>query len=150
MLKVLVGLLVLAAVVAAAIFGARQIWFLGIDDSGQVALYRGLPYDLPLGIDLYSEVDPSTVTLEQIPEERRDVAVDHKLRSRGDAESLIADLGRAAGIGGVKGFIEGTGNGGSTTRTTTETTTPNGTATTTQTTTAQQTTTNGSSSGGGG
>ena len=34
---------------------ARQIYFLGTDEGGRVALYRGLPYELPLGINLYSE-----------------------------------------------------------------------------------------------
>lgn len=143
-LKALVGLLVLVAVVAAAIFGARQIWFLGVDGGGQIALYRGLPYDLPLGIDLYSEVDPSGVALDELPADRRDVAVDHKLRSRGDAESLIADLATAAAAASAQNVVDGTGNGGSKT-TTTQTTTPNGTATTTRT-----TTTTGGSSGGGG
>jgi serine/threonine protein phosphatase PrpC len=137
-LRGLIGLLVVVAVVAAAIFGIRQIWFLGVDDAGHVALYRGLPYDLPFGIELYSEVDPSTVRLAAIPEDRRDVAVDHELRSRGDAESLIADLEVAAGVGDVQGFIEGGGNGAGDT-TTTETT-PNGAATT-RTTTASPTTT---------
>ena len=34
---------------------ARQIYFLGTDDNGRVALFRGLPYELPFGINLYSE-----------------------------------------------------------------------------------------------
>src|SRR5262245_53866808 len=42
-------------VVGGAILGVRSIYFLGTNDQGQVALYRGLPYQLPLGINLYSE-----------------------------------------------------------------------------------------------
>ena len=29
--------------------GNRQVWFLGTDEGGRVALYRGLPYELPFG-----------------------------------------------------------------------------------------------------
>ncbi len=132
-LKALVGMLVLAAVIAAAIFGARQVWFLGVDGGGQVALYRGLPYDLPFGIGLYSEVDPSAIALDQLPEDRRAVAVDHELRSRGDAESLIADLERAVQAEAAQGA---NATGGST-----ASTSQNGSATTT---------TPGGSGGGGG
>ena len=110
-LKALLGLLVLAAVIAAAIFGARQIWFLGVDDDGKIGLYRGLPYELPLGIELYSEVEPSAITLEQLPEDRREVAVDHDLRSRDDAESLIEDLENAAAAAQTGEAISGSGGG---------------------------------------
>lgn len=151
-LRALAGLLVLAVVVVAAVFGIRQIWFLGVDDAGKVGLYRGLPYDLPLGIELYSEVAPSAVTLAAIPEDRRDVAVDHELRSRGDAESLIADLESSSGVESVKGFIEGSGSASGGRTTTTETTTPKGTATTTRTTTVPDSTSTapGGTGGGGG
>ena len=33
--------------------GAAQVYFVGQDDRGLVTLYRGVPYELPLGIDLY-------------------------------------------------------------------------------------------------
>jgi serine/threonine protein phosphatase PrpC len=108
-LKGLAGLLVLAAVIAAGIFGIRQIWFLGVDDQGKVGLYHGLPYELPFGIELYSEVTPSTISLEQLPEERRGVAVDHDLRSRSDAESLIDDLEQAAAAAATGEAVSGSG-----------------------------------------
>ena len=44
-----------AALAFGAWYGNRQVWFLGTDDSGRVALYRGLPYELPFGIELYDE-----------------------------------------------------------------------------------------------
>ena len=43
----------LAALAFGAWYGNRQVWFLGTDDAGRVALYRGLPYELPFGIELY-------------------------------------------------------------------------------------------------
>ena len=36
-------------------YGNRQVWFLGTDDGGRVAIYRGLPYELPFGVNLYEE-----------------------------------------------------------------------------------------------
>ena len=95
-LKVLVGLLVVAGIVALAVWGARQIYFLGTDEGGRLALYRGLPYELPLDIALYSEVLSSPIQVESLPEDRRDEATDHELRSREDAEDLLDDLAQAA------------------------------------------------------
>ena len=51
----LVALLVIAAIGFGAWWGNRQVWFLGTDGAGRVALYRGLPYELPFGIKLYDE-----------------------------------------------------------------------------------------------
>ncbi len=96
LLKGLLALLVIGALGAAAVIGARQIWFLGADDGGQVALYRGLPYELPLGIELYAQDSTTSVALGALPEERRGVVVEHELRSHDDAVSLIGDLERAA------------------------------------------------------
>ncbi len=94
--KVLISLLVIGAIVAGAIIGARQVYFLGIDEGGRVTLYRGLPYDLPLGIELYSEVQSSPVQARSIPEERRDSLTNHDLRSRDDAIDLLDDLEASA------------------------------------------------------
>ena len=95
-LKALVGLLIVAAVVAGGIFAARQVWFLGTDDAGRVALYRGLPYELPLGIDLYAKHYASPVQTATLPKRRQEAVTDHELRSRDDAESLIEDIERQA------------------------------------------------------
>jgi len=91
-LKALVALLVVAALGVGAYLGARQVYFLGTDEGGRVALYRGLPYELPLGIELYDEVLSSPARVESLPEDRRDAATDHELRSREDAIDLLRDL----------------------------------------------------------
>ena len=52
-LKALVALAIVALIGFGAWYGLRQVYFLGIDEGGRVSLYRGLPYDLPLGISLY-------------------------------------------------------------------------------------------------
>ena len=51
----LAALIVIAAIVFGAAYGLRHVWFLGTDDAGRVALYRGLPYELPFGVKLWSE-----------------------------------------------------------------------------------------------
>jgi PPM family protein phosphatase len=94
--KVLAVLLIVAGLGAAAVYGARQVYFLGVDDGGRIALYRGLPYDLPFDVSLYSEVYSVPVQAASLPEDRRDSLTDHELRSRDDADSLIDDLESAA------------------------------------------------------
>jgi len=90
------ALLVVAGIGAAAVYGARQVYFLGTDEGGRIALYRGLPYDLPLGIQLYDERYSSPVQADSVPPDRVASVTDHELRSRADAVSLIDDLERAA------------------------------------------------------
>jgi protein phosphatase len=72
----------------------RQIFFVGVDESrgNVVTLYKGLPYDLPLGIRLYSPVRHSGVTLQSVPANRRRTFTDHTLRSKDDAEGLVLAL----------------------------------------------------------
>ncbi len=96
--KVLAIVLVLAAVAFGAWYGNRQIWFLGSDDAGRVALYRGAPYELPFGIDLYSERYSIPVQTESLPPRRQDAVTGHKLRSRDDAVSLIEDIEKNEGL----------------------------------------------------
>jgi protein phosphatase len=95
--KALVALLVAAAVVFGAWFGMRQVWFLGTDGGGRVALYRGLPYDLPFGVNLYQKRYASPIQAGSLPAARRDSVTGHKLRSHADAVSLIEDLQRSEG-----------------------------------------------------
>jgi hypothetical protein len=89
-------LIVIAGIGAAAVYGARQVYFLGTDEGGRVALYRGLPYELPFGIELYSEIYSAPVTLAAVPSDRHDSVTDHELRSHDDAVSLLTDLEAAA------------------------------------------------------
>jgi protein phosphatase len=97
-LKVLVPLLLIAAILVGAWYGNRQIWFLGTDDAGRVALYRGAPYELPFGISLYSERYSSPIQTESLPARRKDAVTGHDLRSRGDAVSLLEEIEKTAGL----------------------------------------------------
>jgi protein phosphatase len=97
-LKVLVPLLLIAAIAFGAWYGNRQIWFLGTDDAGRVALYRGAPYELPFGITLYSERYSSPIQTGSLPARRKDAVTGHDLRSRGDAVSLLEEIEKTAGL----------------------------------------------------
>jgi PPM family protein phosphatase len=89
--------IVLGSVVGVLIalwLATRAIYFLGVDEGhgNVVATYQGLPYDLPLGIKLYSIDLRSGVTLQSVPAARRKTFTDHQLRSQKDAENLLLQL----------------------------------------------------------
>jgi PPM family protein phosphatase len=92
--KALLVLAVLAAVVTGLYALSRQVYFIGTNDAGLVTLYRGIPYELPLGVDLYEEEYPSGVPARAIPDRRRERVLDHEWRSREDAVDLIRALER--------------------------------------------------------
>jgi serine/threonine protein phosphatase PrpC len=116
--RALVALAIVGALGLAALYGARQVYFLGVDEGGRVALYRGLPYDLPFGIELYDERYSSPVQVDSLPPERRSVVTDHELRSHDDASSLVTDLEEEAetaqpgGDGRPTGKPDGSEGGG--------------------------------------
>jgi protein phosphatase len=89
---------ILAAVAFGAWYGNRQVWFLGSDEGGRVSLYRGLPYELPFGVELYSERYASPVQADALSPRRREAVTEHEIRSRADAVSLIEDIERSQGI----------------------------------------------------
>ena len=89
-----VVVLVVGAVAAGFWIGSHQFYFVGTDDRGLVALYRGLPYELPFGVDLWDEQYSTGVPARRLPETRRDRVLDHRLRSKGDAVDLIKQVER--------------------------------------------------------
>jgi PPM family protein phosphatase len=97
-LKAIAAILAIAAIAIAAWYGNRQIWFLGTDDAGRVALYRGAPYELPFGIELYSERYASPVQTGALPGRRREAVTGHDLRSRTDAVSLLKEIEETKGL----------------------------------------------------
>jgi serine/threonine protein phosphatase PrpC len=92
--KGLVVLAVLAGVVTGLYALTRQVYFVGTNDAGLVTLYRGIPYELPFGVELYEEEYPSGVPARAIPDRRRRRVLDHEWRSREDAVDLIRALER--------------------------------------------------------
>jgi protein phosphatase len=96
--KVLGGALVIAAIAFGAWYGNRQIWFLGTDSAGRVALYRGLPYELPLGIKLYDERYASPIQSAALRGRRLDAVTGNDLRSRDDATTLLEEIQQSQGV----------------------------------------------------
>jgi len=93
-LKVVLGLAVLAAVVGGLYALSRQVYFVGTNDAGLVTVYQGIPYELPLGINLYTEEYASGMPARAIPSARRARVLDHEWRSRRDAVDLVRALER--------------------------------------------------------
>jgi PPM family protein phosphatase len=90
-----IAFVVVLGIVGAALWTAsRAVYFLGVDDTGTITVYRGVPYDLPLGIELYEPEYVSGVRLAQVPEGRRATFTDHKWRSEQDAKDLVSQLER--------------------------------------------------------
>jgi serine/threonine protein phosphatase PrpC len=86
---------VLAIVLAGLWTASRAVYFVGVDEpTGIVTVYRGLPYELPFGIELYGSDYRSGVRIEQVPAARRPTFTEHKLRSRDDAKTLVIELER--------------------------------------------------------
>jgi protein phosphatase len=91
----LVLVLILVALLAgAAVYGASRANFVGADSNGYVAVYQGVPWNLPFGIHLYREVYTSRLLAAELSPAQRKKLFDHTLRSRNDAKRLIKRYGR--------------------------------------------------------
>jgi serine/threonine protein phosphatase PrpC len=90
----LIVVVIALLIVAAGLWTAtRAVYFVGVDNAtGIVTIYRGVPYELPFGLDLYDRDYTSGVRIEQVPAARRPTFTNHKLRSRDDAKSLVIEL----------------------------------------------------------
>jgi PPM family protein phosphatase len=82
---------VLVAVLAVAgAIGLRASHFIGADTStGRVAIYQGVPVDLPFGVHLYHVVYESRVSYVALPPDQRKKLFDHTLRSESSAHSVL-------------------------------------------------------------
>ena len=101
--RALLGLLVVAAVGAGLYALSRQVYFIGTNDAGLVTVYKGIPYELPLGIDLYEQDYASGMPARAIPDRRRARVLDHEWRSRDDAVDLVRALERGQLDAGASG-----------------------------------------------
>ena len=89
---IIAGVVIVAIVIGGLFAITRSVYFVGTDNNGFITLYRGLPYDLPLGVHLYSQRYVSGIPALSIRPARRKRVLDHQLRSRGDASDLIRSL----------------------------------------------------------
>jgi PPM family protein phosphatase len=88
--------IVLFLVGGGAYLASREYFFVGTNSQGVLTIYRGFPYDLPLGIHMYEQWYESGVPVSAIPADRRSQLLNHQLRSQNNAVSLIhsAELGQ--------------------------------------------------------
>jgi PPM family protein phosphatase len=86
-----IGAVVLAlALAAVTLVGLRESHFIGADTgTGRVAIFQGVPFDLPFGIHLYHVVYESTVTYASLTARERHTLFDHTLRSNSGALSTL-------------------------------------------------------------
>jgi PPM family protein phosphatase len=81
--------LVLVLAVAGAI-GLRSSHFIGADTStGRVAIYQGVPVELPFGVHLYHVIYESRVSYVSLPPDQRRRLFDHTLRSESSAHHVL-------------------------------------------------------------
>jgi PPM family protein phosphatase len=88
----LVAFFLAVAVALSAYYASQTVYFVGASDDGFVAVYRGLPYDLPAGLHLYSTNYTSGVPVDELPAGQRRLVTNHKLRARDDAQDLVRQL----------------------------------------------------------
>ncbi len=90
---VLVAVLMVLGLIGSAVYLALQsVYFIGTNSRGLVTLFRGVPYRLPGGLNLYSSDFVSGVSASTLAPERRRTLLDHSLRSEADAAALIRSL----------------------------------------------------------
>jgi protein phosphatase len=84
---------------AGAYLALQSVYFIGTNQRGLVTMFRGVPYELPGGIELYSGDYVSGVSAATLPAARRQALLDHSLRSEGSAADLMRqlELGRLSG-----------------------------------------------------
>jgi protein phosphatase len=71
---------------------SQTVYFVGTNKGGQITVFRGVPYELPLGLHLYQQNFVSGVTVAELsPLERRRL-LNNKLRSHDDARDLVRRL----------------------------------------------------------
>jgi protein phosphatase len=85
-------LVVVAALGAGAYLALQSVYFIGTNQRGLVTMFRGVPYQLPGGLELYSSDYVSGVSASTLPSTRRQALLDHSLRSEGDAADLMRQL----------------------------------------------------------
>jgi PPM family protein phosphatase len=85
-------LVVVGMLVAGGYLALQSVYFIGTNQRGLVTMFRGVPYELPGGLRLYSSDYVSGVSASTFPQSRRRALLDHSLRSEGDAADLMRQL----------------------------------------------------------
>jgi hypothetical protein len=82
-----------AALAVGAVVGLAAANFVGADTAtGRIAIYQGVPVDLPFGLHLYRLRYQSTVSYALLPASRRAHLFDQRLRSSSSAYAVVRAL----------------------------------------------------------
>jgi protein phosphatase len=84
--------IVVALIGAGGYLASRQLYFIGTNQQGIVTIYRGFPYQLPGGLNLYETYVVSGVPASLVPADRRSQFFNDQLRSQSDALKLVRQL----------------------------------------------------------
>ncbi len=85
-------LFLVSCVILGAYYASQTVYFVGASDDGFVTVYRGLPYNLPAGLDLYSVNYESGVPVDELTPAQRKTVTEHAVRSKNDAQDLVKQL----------------------------------------------------------
>jgi len=89
-------LLVLAAAYGAGNWALDNSYYLGVDESGRVTIYQGIPERIA-GFTLAEAVEPSTLSLEDLPESRHALLRQGmKVESLDEAQGTLSNLSELA------------------------------------------------------
>jgi PPM family protein phosphatase len=83
---------VLFLIGAGGYLASRQLYFIGTNEQGIVTIYRGFPYQLPFGVNLYETYTVSGAPASLVPVCRRGQFFNNDLRSQADALNLVREL----------------------------------------------------------
>jgi len=86
-----VAFFIVLAIALSAWYASQTVYFVGAKD-GFVTVYRGMPYDLPAGLHLYSINYVSGVPIGELSPPQRRLVTEHKLRARDDAQELVRQM----------------------------------------------------------
>ncbi|HTD58622.1 MAG TPA: Stp1/IreP family PP2C-type Ser/Thr phosphatase [Solirubrobacteraceae bacterium] len=83
---------VLGVLAAGAYLALQSVFFIATNQRGLVTMFRGVPYELPGGLRLYSSDYVSGVSASTLTASRRQALLDHSLRSEAAAAALMRQL----------------------------------------------------------
>ncbi len=85
-------IVVLGLLGSGAYLALQSVYFIGTNNRGLVTMFKGVPFELPGGLSLFSSDYVSGVSASTLTPQRRGTLLDHSLRSESNAASLIRSL----------------------------------------------------------
>jgi serine/threonine protein phosphatase PrpC len=90
----LIAILITLAIIASAGWVATQATYFVGSSNGFVAIYQGVPYKLPFGLNLYTKIYESGVPVSSLTPSQQHRLLNHEIRSNQDAKDLVSTAER--------------------------------------------------------